>query len=188
MADTLGDLLEPAPDDLDTRDEDQEEPTEPEAPEADGTETDVDDVEVPEGAQNPDAVKRAIQAERKKARDAYAKARELERKLAEREEAEKPLEERISTATSRAEAAELKAMRLEVGLSKGLSLTLSNRLQGSSKEEMETDAESLLAEMGSAPKPGMDGGFKPAPVVPTDPNKAHNNFVTALLQNTRHAQ
>ena len=49
---------------------------------------------------------------------------------------------------SRAEQAESKLMRLEVGLAKGLTPAQAQRLVGSTKEELEADADDLLATFG----------------------------------------
>lgn len=69
-------------------------------------------------------------------------------KLAELEESQKTeeqkREERTAAAEAKATATELRAARLEVALEKGLPKELATRLQGSTKEEMEADADELL--------------------------------------------
>lgn len=79
----------------------------------------------------------------------------------------------------KASAAELRALRAEVALEKGLSSTLAKRLQGSSRDEIEADADDLLAEFGtkdgkgpaSKPKERLRGGGDPTEEPPEDPRK-----------------
>lgn len=151
----------------------------PEIPEDD------DDVVAPEGAENPDAVVRAIKAERKIAREAYAKAKELERQLAERTEAAIPLEQRVVDATKRAEEATINTLRVTIAARNGI-LDLAPRLKGSTVEEIEEDAKTLLLSLATAPAvpvpaPNLNGGFQPQPAVKVDPNKAHNEFLSSLF-------
>src|SRR5579884_123932 len=96
-------------------------PAEPAAPAPDETE---DEIVVPPGAENPDAVRNLIANERKAAKDANARARALEAQLRERENAARPLEDQLSDAKSAATEAALRALRIEIGVSKGLSLTM----------------------------------------------------------------
>lgn len=158
-------------------------PEVPEAPEAD------EPIEIPEGADNPDAVKRLIQAERKVARDANARARRLEQEAVEAAEASKPLEERLANAERKAQEAELNALRIEVGSGLGLSLTLSKRLTGTTAEELAQDATTLIAELGTKPKPqlpGLDGGVKTPPPTDVDPSKRHDNWLAEAINAKRH--
>lgn len=180
--------LEPAPEETEgvTPPETPEPVTEPETAPVEPAEPADEPIVVPEGAANPDAVKAAIQAERKTAREANARARDLERQIKERDEQDKPLEERLSAADDRAQKAELRALRLEVALENGLSITLAPRLAGSTKEELEADAAALITELGVKPAaPGMDGGYKPGPVTPVDPAKQHSLDIGALLGRAR---
>lgn len=177
--------LEPTPEDPpeDTAapEEPAPEPTEPVAdpPAADPPE---EPVVVPPGADNPEAVERLIKAERDKAKKANATARDLQRQLAERTEAEQPLEDRLTAAEQRAQAADLRALRLEVAMDKGLKMTLASRLAGSTKEELEADADELVAEFGVTPKPGLDGGYKTDPPKPKDPAREHGEFIANVLR------
>lgn len=50
-------------------------------------------------------------------------------------------------------------LRLKVAITKGLPETLAARLQGSTKEELEADADTLLGMV----TPGQQGGFRPNP-------------------------
>lgn len=150
------------------------------------------EVVVPEGADRPDAVKAAIQNERKNAREANARARDLERQLRERDEADKPLEERLSTAEARATESTLKAARLEVALDKGLTVKQASRLVGTTKEELEADADEFVSELGSTPgTPAnihLDGGYKKEPPKAKDPQVGHNNFLLGAMGRQPHQQ
>lgn len=58
-------------------------------------------------------------------------------------------------------AAETKALRFEVALDKGVPKSLAVRLQGSTREEMEADADELMKTLGNGRKsPSFDGGAK----------------------------
>ena len=74
-----------------------------------------------------------------------AKYRELEE--ANKSETQK-LTERLTAAEKRAQDAELNALRLEVAISKGLPPVLAKRLIGATKEELEADADELIASFG----------------------------------------
>lgn len=149
-------------------------------------EEDDDEIEVPQSAENPDAVRNLIKAERKAAREANARAREAEERL-------KELEATPASATPATPAetqpsdAEARALRLEIALDKGLPKTIAMRLQGANREEMEADADALLAEFGSRRSGGgMDGGFRQDPPAPkVKPEVAHNEFLTGLLSGVR---
>ena len=96
------------------------------------------------------------------------------KRLAEIEEANKTAEQKSAEAIKRGELAEARALRLEVALSKHLDPTLAARLQGSTKEELEADADALMALIPKAPEappalpvgptvPGQQPGGAPAP-------------------------
>jgi hypothetical protein len=99
-----------------------------------------------------DAGKRALEAERKARRKAEAEAKELRDKVKQAEDAEKTelekLQGQVADITKRAEAAEAKADRFEVAAAKGLSLAQARRLVGSTKEELEQDADEMATELG----------------------------------------
>jgi hypothetical protein len=99
-----------------------------------------------------DGGKRALDAERKARRAAEARAKELEAKVKEAEDAEKTevekLQGQVATLTKQAEDAQSRADRFEVAASKGLTLAQARRLVGSTKEELETDADEMRAELG----------------------------------------
>ncbi|WP_008412848.1 hypothetical protein [Streptomyces sp. SM8] len=108
----------------------------------------------------------AAELERLRAADEELKTRkaaeltETERITAEKATAE----QNAATARAEAEAAVRKALLLEVALSKGLTGEQAARLQGSTKEELEADAESLKTLFGGsatpppAPRAGGDRG------------------------------
>lgn len=105
---------------------------------------------------------RALQAERaaraaaeKTAADALAKVQEMENaKLSDLERAQNE----AAAAKAAAEQATATALRYEVAAEKGLPLALAARLQGSTKEELAADAESLKALVGTGERrlPGPD--------------------------------
>ncbi|WP_432111372.1 hypothetical protein [Streptomyces sp. YPW6] len=115
-----------------------------------------------------DAGKKALAEERRARREAETRLKELEpiaakaKQLedAKKSEAEK-LTEKLSAAETRAQAAEDRAMRLEVAAKKGLTQAQAKRLVGTTPEELEADADELLASFGGANEnPG--GAKKPA--------------------------
>lgn len=164
--------------------------TEPETPvndpEPEATEPTDDpdgDIEVPEGAKNPDAVQRAIAAERKAAREANARARQFEQQLREQQERETPLEDLIAESKAKEDAANLRALRYEVAAESGIPLSLASRLQGSDRDSLAADAASLRELVSAnAPAPPLppEGGTRQTPEPPADPNTAHNQLVAAL--------
>jgi hypothetical protein len=163
---------------------DDAEVEETEEQETEETETqEVEETEV-ENADKPDAVKKLIETERKRAKSYAAKVKELERQLKEREEKVKPLEEQIKSATDRVAEAELRATRLEIAAAAKLPLELATRLKGETEGELREDAKALLALVGSqtkAPGPGADGGYKQDPPEKKNPAKEHNDLLSAIL-------
>lgn len=99
-----------------------------------------------------EAGKRALAAERKARAAAEKRARELEDKVKAAEDAEKTEVERlqgqVATMTKTAEAAQARAERFEVAAAKGLTLAQARRLVGSTKDELEEDADAMRAELG----------------------------------------
>lgn len=92
---------------------------------------------------------------RKRLKDAEAKAARLdELEAADKSEADK-LRDQLAEAQRTAQEAELRAMRSEVAASKGLTAAQAKRLQGSSPEELEADADELLTSF--APPEGTPG-------------------------------
>lgn len=142
-----------------------------------------------EGGDLGDAGKKALTEERAARKAAEQSRKELEARLAELEplaqkakaledakksEAEK-LTEKLTAAETRAAAAEQRALRLEVAAAKGLTEAQAKRLVGATKEELEADADDLLASFGSAP--ADTGGAKKTvrrPVEQLRPGSAPN--------------
>ncbi len=102
-----------------------------------------------------DAGKKALAAERdarKAAEKELAKYRKAE---AEKADADKSEAERRAAAEQRAVDAELRATRVEVAHAKGLTPAQAKRLVGSTKEELEADADEILRDFPTIPaKPG----------------------------------
>ena len=143
-----------------------------------GTATEPDEQATQQPDELRDPGKKALQEERQKARAAErdlkaAQARLKELEDRDKSEAEKTAE-RLADAEKRAEQAELRAMRLEVAAEKGLTPAQAKRLVGASREELEADADDILATFPAAPvaperkapKPdpsqGSRGGAKPS--------------------------
>lgn len=131
-----------------------------------------------------DAGKAALDKERaarKEAEKELAKYRKAEQEKA---EADKSEAEKRTAAEARAEAAELRALRLEVAHAKGLTPNQAKRLVGATRDELEKDADEILADFPTgqktppAPKPDPSQGPKgPAQGRPTSLGQA----VTAAL-------
>lgn len=112
-----------------------------------------------------DAGKKAIDEERKARREAERRANDLDKRLKEFEDAGKTeiekLTGRVADLEPKLTAAEARALRLEIALDKGVPKSLAVRLQGSTREEMEADADELLKTIGNGKKtPSFDGGAK----------------------------
>lgn len=91
---------------------------------------------------------------------------EAAKRLSEMEEADKSETEKLASERdqhrTRADSAELSLARLEVALEKGLTRAQAKRLVGSTREELEADAEELLTDLkGAVRKPAsFDAGVK----------------------------
>jgi DNA polymerase-3 subunit gamma/tau len=172
----------------------------PVVPVAPAPEPEPEPIVVPEGAKNPDAVQRAMAAERAKAREAYAEAKRLERELTAIREANMPAEERLRLAESRAQAAESNLLKFKVGLRHKLPEEVTDLLRGTTEEELDTHAQSLLPmlNLGPAPAPAPEptptpgaapnvpvptaGGYQQQPpAAKPDPAKAHGMLLGQLL-------
>lgn len=134
-----------------------------------------------------DAGKAALDKERaarKEAEKELAKYRKAEQ---ERVDADKTEAEKRTAAEARAEAAEQRALRVEVAHAKGLTPNQAKRLVGSTRDELEKDADEILADFPTGPKtpptpkPDPSQGSKgPAVGRPTSLGTA----VTAALRKT----
>lgn len=97
----------------------------------------------------PDKVKEVLAKERTAAREADKRARDAEARMKELEdrdksEAQKIQEERDALRTERDQLAH-QSLRRDVAEDKGLTPAQAKRLTGTTREEMETDADDLLA-------------------------------------------
>jgi chromosome segregation ATPase len=165
--------------------EDTPSPEETEVPEPEApinADNDVD--EIAAQADKPDAVSKAIKAEREAAKEARRRAEEAEAKVKEYEDAQKSeqqkLEEAAQAAKEEADALrrqitelEVRQRRSDVALAKNLPPKLAERLRGETVEEIEADADALLEDLGTLPgetPPPGDGGAR-NPVKPKDLNE-----------------
>ena len=132
------------------------------------------DEQSPEGTPDdlPAWARDAIAKANKEAAGYRAKVRELEplaKKARDLEDANKTevekAAERLTAAEQRAQEAELRALRLEVAADKGLTPAQARRLVGTSKEELEADADELLDTFGAR---SDDGERPPTPRRPVE--------------------
>lgn len=95
-----------------------------------------------------DAGRKALDQERRARREAEKARKALEEKLREFEDRDKSdsekAAERLAAAEKRASENELRAMRAEVAMAKGLTAAQAKRLVGSTIEEIEADADEIL--------------------------------------------
>lgn len=109
-----------------------------------------------------------IVAERlKREREKYADYDQLKAKAAEADSSKSDLQrlaDRVEAAEKRAADAEAKQLRAEVAQAKGLTAAQAKRLTGSTKEELEADADDLLEAFGAKKDtdPGEDDGKQDA--------------------------
>lgn len=140
--------------------------------------------EIAAQANNPDAVSNAIKAERDKAKAEREARLAAESRIKEFEDAQKSEEEKrqeeLAAAKQEAEAQkarvhelEVAQIRSDVAVEKKLPPKLAGRLTGDTREEIEADADALLADLGTLPvetPPPGDGGAR-TPVEPKDLNE-----------------
>jgi hypothetical protein len=109
-----------------------------------------------------DAGKKALEAERAARRDADKQLRAVQEELKKLQDKDKSETDRLRDEVEqlKAQSAEgaAKALRAEVALSKGLSAAHAKRLVGTTREELEADADEILE---AFPSPG--GGATPPP-------------------------
>ena len=114
---------------------------------------------VTEGDALGDAGKRALDAERKARAAAEKRAKDAEARIKAAEDADKTeverLQAQVAEMTKSAEAAVARADRYEVAASKGLTLAQARRLVGTTKDELEADADEMRSELeiGNGGKP-----------------------------------
>ena len=128
----------------------------------------------------------ALNKANKEAEAARLEKKQLAAKLKEYEDAGKSELEKAQTRIAEADfsrqEAEARALRMEVAMDKGLTVAQAKRLVGTTKEELEKDADELLKEFGGKPedkkKPAsrrpderLRGGTNPEEEGPTDVSK-----------------
>ena len=86
----------------------------------------------------------------KREREKYADYDDLKAKA----EGAKTLEDRVAEIERQAKESEERAMRAEVANAKGLTATQAKRLVGTTREELEADADELLKDIGAQKKQG----------------------------------
>ena len=97
------------------------------------------------GSEDTSALKKALAAERAKAKAAEQERDALKASIAEGKTDAERVAGTLAELKARADAADLRAMRAEVAANKGLTSAQAKRLQGTTVEELEADAEELLA-------------------------------------------
>lgn len=109
-----------------------------------------------------EAGKRALAAERKAKKAAEKRAADAEaelKKVADKDKSETDrLREELAEAKKATAESDLRAMRIEVATAKGLSAAQAKRLNGSTKEELEEDADDFLESIKPAEDKGKPGG------------------------------
>ena len=133
----------------------------PEAPEVETTEP--NEAPKPQAGDVPPEVKRALAKANKEAETLRLKLQEFEDR--DKSEAQK-LAERADAAEKRAAEIEGRALRLEVAAEKGLTPAQAKRLTGSTREELEADAEELKSMFAPSVAPSgaaLDLGVRGAP-------------------------
>lgn len=126
----------------------------PDEPQVGDTKTEPEKTEPkaePAKADLGDAGKKALDTERNARREAEKRVKELEplaKKAQELEDAQKSeldkATEKVTAAEKRAAEAELAAARIEVAAEKGLTPAQARRLVGTTKEELEADADASI--------------------------------------------
>jgi hypothetical protein len=98
---------------------------------------------------------------------ANKEAEELRLKVKQFEDADKSELEKVAAkaaeAEQRAAEAEARALRLEVAAAKGLTPSQAKRLIGGTREELEADADEILADFAAAKKPADSLPSRPRP-------------------------
>ncbi len=109
------------------------------------------------GGDDTTALKSALAKERKRAADAEARVKNLEQSINDGKSDGERVAATLQELRERADAADRRAMIAEVAVTKGLTTAQARRLQGTTIEEMEADADELLAAFKPA-EGGAEGG------------------------------
>lgn len=117
---------------------------------------------------------KALAAERAKVKEQEKELAKYRKAEKDKADADKTESEKRAAAEERATAAELKATKLEVAAEKGLTVAQAKRLVGSTREELQADADEILRDFpvtpgkAPAPKPDLSQGPKgPSTTRPT---------------------
>lgn len=152
------------------------EPKTEETSETEEQETEETQERQSESADDVEAMKRALKKANKEAEAARLKVKEFED--ASKSDQEKA-NERAAAAEQRAEKAESNYLRMKVAMEKGLPPKLAARLQGSTEEELASDADDLLATVGGKRTPDFDGGSRQST------NTSSESFLTRAIRERR---
>lgn len=120
-------------------------------------------------------------ANRKRAQEAQAKVEEMEG--AGKSEVEK-LTTKLTRETARAEKAEASLLRFHVATEKQVPAEAVDLLTGATREELEANADKLLAltKPSPPPPPEQDGGAREPAPEPKSPDQAHAELLGALFR------
>jgi hypothetical protein len=119
-------------------------------------------------------------ANRKAAQEAAAKVEEFESR--DKSEVEK-LTGKVEREKSRADAAESRLLKFQVAAEKQIPAEAMDLLTGSDREELEANADKLLAlSKGGAKTPDFDGGVRETPPEEVTPEQAHAKILGDLFR------
>lgn len=143
-----------------------------------------DDGQKPTGRTYSESYVRAL---RREAADHRTRLAEVEKRLQERDDADKTegqkLSEKLTDAETRAAQAESRLVRFEVAAERGLDMQAAKFLVGSTRDEVEASAEDLaklLKEKGKT-TPSFDGGARQPAPEQRSPEQAHNDLLLGAL-------
>jgi hypothetical protein len=150
------------------------------------TETPTDTPET--GGESIEGLRLALKAERDARKSGDKRARTLETRLRELEDRDKSEAEKLAARAAdsdrRASEAEAMLLRLEVGAEHSLPADAVQLLHGTTREEIETSAQRLVAFAASTAKPppaSFDGGARVTPAAEKSPEQAHNDFLLRVF-------
>lgn len=113
-----------------------------------------------------------------RAKENAAKAKQFDELLESQKTEAQKLADRAAAAEKERDEARLEAVKFEVAQSKGLTAGQTKRLVGATREELEADAEQLLADLKQANRPGGPADQGQRGTAPTaDPRQAMAAFL-----------
>lgn len=131
----------------------------------------------PQGGDEPlgESGKKALEAEREARKKAEAELARIRKEIEDsKKSAEQKAAEELEEARRLAQENAAKALRYEVAAAKGLDLALAPRLTGTTREELEADAEALKALIPTKTTPAPDPKDPPVPTVGITPTLSGN--------------